>query len=127
MSDKRLVDWQGRLRASVAAGETNPRFHASRIVRFCVRSLRDLVTAALILAYFFYGFANFPRTEIFTNALRKILGPPLRDAAQAVENYVPNLGYLFVILMFGWVLLKGLKYLFNSIQNGNIVFDKFPA
>lgn len=83
-ADQRIGDWQGRLRASVAAGETNPRFHASRVVRFCVRLLRDLVTAALILAYFFYGFANFPRTEIFTHALRKILGPPLHDAAQAV-------------------------------------------
>ena len=126
-ADKYIDDWQVGLRASVTAGETNPRFHASRVVRSCVQLLRDLVTAGLILAYFFSGFANFPRTEIFTNALRKILGPPLHDATQAVENYVPNLGYLFVILMFGWALLKGLKYLFNSIQNGTMVFDKFPA
>jgi small-conductance mechanosensitive channel len=124
---KRIDDWQVRLRAGATEGETNPRFHASRVVQFCVRLLRDLVTAALILAYFFYGFANFPRTEVFTNALRKILGPPLHDAARAAENYVPNLGYLFVILLFGWVLLKGLRYLFDSIHNGNIVFDKFPA
>jgi small-conductance mechanosensitive channel len=125
--DQRIAAWQARLRASVKAGETNPRFHASRITRVCVRLLRELLAAALLLGYFFYGFANFPRTEIFTNALRKLLESPLHDAAQAVENYVPNLGYLFVILPIAWVLLKGLKYLFHSIKNGAIVFEKFPA
>jgi small-conductance mechanosensitive channel len=126
-ADKRTGAWQARLRASGKAVEADPRFHASRIIRFCFLLLRDLVTAALLLGYFFYGFANFPRTRIFTNALRNLLGPPLQDAATAVENYVPNLGYLFVILLFAWIILKGLKYLFHSIQNGAIVFEKFPA
>ena len=126
-ADKRIGAWQARLRASGKALEANTRFHASRIIRFCLLLLRNLTAAALILGYFFYGFANFPRTEIFTNALRKLLAPPLRDTARAVENYVPNLGYLFVILLFAWLILKGLKYLFDSIQNGNIVFEKFPA
>ena len=126
-ADKFIGDWQARLRASVVAGESNPRFHASRVVRLCFLLLRNLVAAALILAYFFYGFANFPRTEIFTNALRKLLASPLQDAARAVEIYVPNFGYLFVIVAFAWVVLKGLKYLFRSIQDGNIVFEKFPA
>ncbi len=126
-ADQQIDAWQARLRKSVTAGESKPRFHASRVLRTCVRLLRDLVAAAVILGYFFYGLANFPRTEIFTSALRKLLGPPLRDAAQAAENYVPNLGYLFVILVFAWVILKGLKYLFKSIQKGDIVFEKFPA
>jgi small-conductance mechanosensitive channel len=125
-ADKRIAAWQAQLRGSGKALEANPRFHASRIIRLCLHLLRNLLATALILAYFFYGFANFPRTEIFTNALLKLLAPPLQDASRAVENYVPNLGYLFVILAFGWVLLKGLKYLFNSIQNGTVVFEKFP-
>lgn len=126
LADGRLAAWQSRLRTSAKAGETNPSFHLSRVLRMSLRLLRDLVAAALILGYFFYGFGNFPRTRIFTNALRKLLERPLRDAATAVENYVPNLGYLLVILLFGWILLKGLKYLFNSIQRGDIVFEKFP-
>ncbi len=126
-ADKRIGGWQARLRTSSKALEANPRFHASRILRFCFLLFRNLVGAVLVLGYFLYGFAIFPRTRIFTDALSKVLGPPVQDAAQAVENYVPNLGYLFVILVFGWVLLKGLKYLFDSIQNGNIVLDKFPA
>src|SRR5208283_6247085 len=126
-TDRRIDAWQSRLRARVPAGESNPRFHAGRILRVGIRLLRDLLAAALILAYFFYGFTSFPQTQTFTNALRKLLAPPLQDAATAVENYVPNLGYLFVILVFAWILLKGLKYLFHSIQNGDIVFEQFPA
>ena len=83
---ERIGAWQARLRASVVAGESNPRFHASRVVRFCLLLLRNLAAALLILGYFFYGFANFPRTEIFTNALRKLLARPLQDAARAIEK-----------------------------------------
>ena len=125
--DKQIAALQVRLRDSVPAGESNPRFHASRILRIGVRLLRDLVAAGLIFGFFFWGFTNFPQTRIFTNALRKLLGPPLQDAATAVENYVPNLGYLFVIVLIAWILLKGLKYLFNAIQNGTIVIERFPA
>ena len=81
LADQRIETWQARLRAGVAAGKTNPRFHSSRVLRFSVRALRDLLATALVLFYFFYGFTNFPRTEIFTNAPRKMLAPPLREAA----------------------------------------------
>ncbi len=126
-ADRRVDAWQGRLRAGGAVVASDPRFHVSRILRISFRSLRNLTAAALILTYFLYGFAKFPRTEIFTNALRTILGPPLQDAARALENYVPNLGYLFVILLLGWVLLKGIKYLFKSIGTSALVFENFPA
>lgn len=124
---RQIAAWQARLRASVPAGESNPRFHASRVVLFCSLLLRNLVAAALVLAYFFYGFAVFPQTHVFTAAVSKLLGPPLQDAAQSIENYVPNLGYLFVILMLGWILLRALRYLFASIQKGTLVFETFPA
>jgi small-conductance mechanosensitive channel len=126
-ADNRIGAWQARLRATGAALESNPRFHASRIFRIIIHLFCNLLAAALVLVYFLYGFAIFPRTKIFTSALRKILSPALQDAAQAVENYVPNFGYLFVILLLGWILLKGLKYFFASIQDGTIVFEKFPV
>jgi small-conductance mechanosensitive channel len=125
-ADQRVHAWQTRLRAAVAAGESDPRFHASRIVRVCIHLLRQLLAAALILAYFYFGFAVFPRTEIFTNAFRKMIGPPLHDAVKALEDYAPNLGYLFVVLVFAWILRKGLKYFFDSIKVGDIVLERFP-
>jgi small-conductance mechanosensitive channel len=125
-TDKRVDAWQSRLRAC-PAGESNPRFHASRIARVCIRLLRDVLAAALLLALFFYGFADFPRTRVLTNDLGKMLGPPLQDAAKAVEDYAPNLGYLLVILIFAWILKRGFRYIFDSIKKGDIVLERFPA
>ena len=62
-ADKRIASWQTTLRESVKAGESNPRFQASRIVRVGMRLLRDLVVAALILGTFLFGFARFPATR----------------------------------------------------------------
>ena len=97
------------------------------MLRVGIRLLRDILAALLILVYFFYGFTSFPRTRLLTNALRKMLGPPLEDMSRAVESYAPNLGYLFVILTLSWILLRALKYLFRSIQKGRIVLDTFPV
>jgi small-conductance mechanosensitive channel len=126
VAEHRIDAWQSRLRAS-ATVESNPQFQVSRIFRVSIHLLCTLLATVLVLAYFFYGFAVFPRTRIFTADLLKVLGPPLQDAAKEFENYLPNLGYLFVILLLGWIFLKALKFFFASIRRGNIVFEKFPA
>jgi small-conductance mechanosensitive channel len=126
-ADKRIAAWQARLRGSSKAGESNPRFHASKILRMVNRLFRTSLVIALVLLYFGIGLAVFPRTKVFTGVLREILGPPLEDAVRAVENYLPKLGYLVVILGFGWVLLRVMKSAFASIKNGTIVFEHFPT
>lgn len=125
-AERRIDAWQSRLRDRGTI-ESNPQFHASRIFRVSIHLLCTLVATALVLAYFLYGFAVFPRTRIFTADLLKTLGPPLQDIARDFENYLPNLGYLFVILLFAWIFLKGLKFFFASVRKGTIVFEKFPA
>jgi small-conductance mechanosensitive channel len=124
--DRRVDAWQSWLRANGVA-ESNPQFHVSRVFGIGVHLLRNLLATALVLVYFLYGFAIFPRTRTFTDGLLKFLGPPLRDLDKAFNDYVSNLGYLFVILMLGWVLRKALKYFFTSIERGTIVFANFPV
>jgi small-conductance mechanosensitive channel len=124
--DRRVDAWQSRLRAG-GTSETSPRFHVSRIIQVGIHVLCTILSVILILVYFFHGFRMFPRTRIFVAALIKFLGPPLQDASKAFENYVPNLSYIFVILVCGWILLKALKYFFTSIQRGKIVFTDFPV
>jgi small-conductance mechanosensitive channel len=126
IGDRRVDAWQARLRASGTV-ESHPRFHASRVFRIGVHLFFTVLATALVLVYFLYGFAIFPRTRIFTDVLLKFLGPAFRDMSESFENYVPNLGYLFVIVLFGWVLQKALKYFFTSIQRGDIAFADFPV
>ncbi len=124
--DGRIDAWQSRLRINGVV-ESSPRFHASRVFRTGIHLLCTLLATALVLVYFLYGFAIFPRTRILTDGLLKFLGPPFRDVSKAFEDYIPNLGYLFVIVLFGWVLQKVLKYFFTSIQRGDIALADFPA
>jgi small-conductance mechanosensitive channel len=125
-ADKRIEAWQARLRESTKSGESNPRFHAGRILRLVNRWFRNAVVIVLLLLYFGIGFSVFPRTKVISGVLREILGPPLEDAVRAVENYLPKLGYLVVILFIGWVFLHAMRSLFASIKNGTIVFERFP-
>ncbi len=124
--DRRISAWQSRLRAD-GTSETSPQFHVSRIIQVGIHFLCTILAVTLVLVYFFHGFRMFPRTRVFVAALVKFLGPPLRDADKAFRSYVPNLGYIFVILMCGWILRKALKYFFTSIQRGAIVFKNFPV
>jgi small-conductance mechanosensitive channel len=126
-ADKRIEAWQNRLRDSSKSGESNPRYHASRILRMINRLFRNALVVGVLLLYFGIGFSVFPRTQVITGALREILGPPLEDALRAIENYLPKLGYLAVILMFGWVLLRAMNSVFVAIKNGTIVFEHFPS
>ncbi len=124
--DRRIDAWQSRLRAAGTI-ESHPRFHASRVFRIVIHLFCTVLATALVLIYFLYGFAIFPRTRILTDGLLKFLGPAFRDASKAFENYIPNLGYLFVIVLFGWVLQKVLKYFFTSIRRGDIALADFPV
>jgi hypothetical protein len=87
---------------------------------------RNALVIGLLLLYFGIGFSVFPRTKVISGVLREIPGPPLEDAVRAVENYLPKLGYLFVILMTGWVFLRAMRSIFASVKNGTIVFERFP-
>ena len=115
------------LQASGKAVQSNPRFHASRILKVSYRVVRNLVTTALIVAYVFYGFMHFPLTQVITNEMSQVFGPPIQKGIHEIENYIPNLGYLLVIFLFGWIVLRGLKYFFNAIRGGTIVLEHFPA
>ena len=125
--DKRIEAWQAQLRDSSKAGESNPKFHASRIIRVVNRIFRNALVFVILLLYFIIGFAVFPRTKVISGTLREIFGPPLEDAVRAVENYLPKLGYLLVILIFGWVLLRAMKSVFGAIKRGTIVLEHFPS
>ena len=83
------------------------------------------MAVALVLGYLFYGFANFPRTEILTTCCAKLLAPPLPMRPERREPRL-NLGYLFVILLFAWIIPDRMKYLFRlpefKLERGVVKF-----
>jgi small-conductance mechanosensitive channel len=70
-------------------------------------------------------FSIFPETEAWTGTLLNWILGPLRSAARAVVDYLPDLFKVVVIYMIFRYLLKGIRYLFYEVKRGNIQFRGF--
>lgn len=70
-------------------------------------------------------FSIFPETEAWTGTLLHWVLGPLRSAARAVVDYLPDLFKVVVIYLIFRYLLKGIRYLFYEVKRGNIQFRGF--
>ncbi|EDM38005.1 putative transmembrane ion channel [Pedobacter sp. BAL39] len=72
-------------------------------------------------------FSLFPETEAWTGTLLSWILGPLRSAAKAVVDYLPDFFKVVVIYFIFRYLLKGVRYLFYEIKRGNIQLRGFHA
>ncbi|WP_316788926.1 mechanosensitive ion channel family protein [Pedobacter frigoris] len=72
-------------------------------------------------------FSIFPETEAWTGTLIGWILSPLRSAAKAILDYLPDLFKVIVIYLIFKYLLKAVKYLFYEMKRGNIQFSGFHA
>jgi len=72
-------------------------------------------------------FSIFPETEAWTGTLLSWILGPLRSAAKAVVDYLPDLFKVIVIYLIFRYLIKAVKYVFFEIKRGNIQFRGFHA
>ena len=89
-----------------------------RLVR--VVSIFVLLVASLPL-YLSY----FPRSRLLIERLVDYLGAPARAIGEAVVAYLPDLGYLILILLLGLYSLKAIRYLFDSLDRGALQIRGF--
>lgn len=71
-------------------------------------------------------FSLFPETENWTDTLLEWILTPLRSAAKAIVDYLPNLFKVVVIAFIFHYLIKVIKYIFREIKRSNIQFRGFP-
>jgi small-conductance mechanosensitive channel len=91
------------------------------------RAFRAFVLTLLIAAFVVEIFRFFKGTQPVVDAFVESLGNPARTIAQAILNYLPELGYLAVIGFLGWILLKIVRHIFDSIRNGTLSIPGFQA
>lgn len=91
--------------------------------------LNTLVKIVLIVLIAYLSlpllFSIFPETEAWTGTLLNWILGPLRTAARAVVDYLPDLFKVVVIYFIFRYLLKGIRYLFYEVKKGNIQFRGF--
>ncbi len=96
-----------------------------KALSFLNRACRTAILAALITAFVVQVFRLFRSSQPVVDMYMQSLGTPIRTVAQAVLNYLPNLGYLAVIGCLGWVLLRIIKFTFHSIEDGTLHIPGF--
>jgi small-conductance mechanosensitive channel len=60
------------------------------------------------------------------DAGKEAFAEPFTEVLQAVIDYLPNLATLIVILIFGWLFLRFMRYVFSSIGRGSLEIGDFP-
>lgn len=86
-----------------------------------------LVILLVIYLSFPLLFSIFPETKAWTGTLLSWILGPLKSAAKAIVDYLPDLFKVVVIYLIFKYLLKGIRYLFYEVKRGNIQLKGFHA
>ncbi len=115
--------WEWRLQSFRARSENSAYWTVigTMLLRlFRVGSIFFLLLASLPVYLNF-----FPRSRRLLTGVVDFLGNPLRTIVQSVVDYLPDLGYLAIILILGRYLLRAIRYLFDSLENGELKIQGF--
>ena len=122
--DTRLDPRYAGNRPRIIAGGTAS-LYVVKALSFLNRAALRLILIFLVAAFVLETFRFFRGFKPVTDTLMAALGTPGRTVAQAVLNYLPNLGFLAVIGGLGWVLLRVVKFTFHSIEDGSLSIPGF--
>jgi small-conductance mechanosensitive channel len=99
--------------------------HVAVFLTMLLGLFRYMSVLILVLSFLPVVLNFFPRTRVLVDRTGSFLATPAKEVGHAVLEYLPNLGYLIVILTLGWYSLRAMKYLFTSLDNGSLVIGGF--
>jgi small-conductance mechanosensitive channel len=121
--------FEDRLAGRLAAGQSGRGLAAGAYVLkslgFVNRISRNLVLLLLVSAFVVQFFSFFRGSAPMVDVFVRGFGTPGRTIAQAILNYLPQMGYLAVIAVLGWCLLKAIRFTFRSIEDGTLSLPGF--
>ncbi len=85
-----------------------------------LRVFRVVSIFLLIIAALPYYLSQFPRSRQLVDLASDFFGTPARSILAAVLAYLPDLGYLVLILLLGRYCLRAIRYLFDSLDKGTL-------
>lgn len=120
--------WEIRLQRRREAGEQSDHHVAAYWTVFgtmLLRLLRVVCIFAILLASLPLYLNYFPRSRLVIDRAQEYLGAPAMAISSAVIAYLPDLGYLAMILILGWHSLRVIRYLFDSLESGALEIRGF--
>ncbi|MCA2958821.1 MAG: mechanosensitive ion channel family protein [Silvanigrellales bacterium] len=81
----------------------------------------------LVLFYLFVPLvlSYFPWTASWAPKLVEYATSPLKELFRVTVEYVPNLFFVIVVAVVASFVLRGVKFLFNEVDKGNVRFEGF--
>jgi len=122
----RLDAWSARIGPAKAAGAARDlRADLLDAVRWLNRAVRALLLIGFLLSFVTLTLRLFPRTAPVVGTVGLYLADPARTIGLAIARYLPNLGYLTVIGVLGWLALRLLRRVFRALGRGGLVIRGF--
>lgn len=123
LAERQLDLWSQRITARTKSSDA--RVHIHRTLYILNRFLRSAAVAILLLGFVPMVFLYFPRTRVAVASVQAYVGKPVTEIGRTVLHYIPNLGYLSVFLLLGWVSLRIARRIFNLISRGRLELPGF--
>ncbi|MGH1468772.1 MAG: mechanosensitive ion channel family protein [Bdellovibrionales bacterium] len=89
------------------------------------RVLKVIVTLVIVYFYIPIILSFFPQTSEFAPKLYGYIGNPIKKISKVIVDFIPNLFFIGVILIFTYYILAFIKFLFREIERGTISFSGF--
>jgi len=103
---------------------------ARQLAGMLIALLRLVVFALLLLLFSFaagFTFSRFPATERYTGSIIRFFLTPLAALWRSFVAYLPNLGFLIVLFLVAWYVIKLPRLLSSGVQRGAIALPGFYA
>jgi small-conductance mechanosensitive channel len=125
----KLTSWRGVYIRSIRIQklELVPAERISSLLHVTARTVRLLLSVALLYAYVAVVTSFFPWTRGYSTALLDYFLAPLRVVGDRLTSYLPNLFFLIVIFVVAYYLSKFVKFVFREIGRGTLSLPGFYA
>lgn len=120
--ERRVQSWGKR---EVSEERRTLHEHLKRSLLFFNRVFRLATITVALLLFFRTLFHLFPLTRGPLVAIETYMQEPAAAVGVSVLNYLPNLGYLVVIFLVGWLLLASVHRLFAALKTGRLAIRGF--
>jgi len=90
-----------------------------------VKAVKVILTLVIVYFYIPIVLSFFPQTSEFAPKLYGYIGNPIKKISKVIVDFIPNLFFIGVILIFTYYILAFIKFLFREIERGTISFSGF--
>jgi len=97
----------------------------NRILLLLIGFIKWSLFSILVYFYLVFSFELYPSTRHLTTKLLQMIQTPLKNISEAFLDYLPNLFVVLIIYFLFRFLIKGMRFIFNDIENGKLKIPGF--